>query len=316
MHAWKIALGAVLTTAWIVGCGGGGSSGDTPGDGLVLSVLAFSPEMNGMGVALDANVSATFSAPLDAATVDSSSFVLKDEGNNSVAGSIVVSGASAAFDPDANLTKNTTYTATLTTQIADTEGNFLPQAYRLRFTTVGYIPVFKTGQTKSYDQNGSVVNDGSVKDDGYYQKGVDHNYTRDDINEIVTDHVSGLMWQDDANASSVQKLWVTQANYDAGDYNNTSGDTATTYCENMTLGGYTDWRLPSETELLGITTKSFGSAIDPLFQHSAEGDYWSSTSYISSPPLAWYVYFVSGGGDYYRSKDNSGYVRCVRGGQY
>ncbi len=32
-------------------------------------------------------------------------------------------------------------------------------------------PLLKTGQTLSYDSNGNVVTDGSIKDDGYYQRG-------------------------------------------------------------------------------------------------------------------------------------------------
>lgn len=117
----------------------------------------------------------------------------------------------------------------------------------------------KTGQTKSYDASGNEVTDNSLKDDGFYQKGITPSYTRDDANEIVTDHVTELMWQDDADAASVIKPWLTPANYStcstdtaSSACEDTSGDTAATYCTTLTLGGYSDWRLPTLTELENI----------------------------------------------------------------
>jgi len=94
------------------------------------------------------------------------------------------------------------------------------------------------------------VADGTLKDDGYYQKGVTPSYSRNQSTEIVTNNITGLQWQDDADVVTVTKPWVIQTSYDEGDYNNTSGDTATTYCLlPLLLGGFTDWRLPSVIEL-------------------------------------------------------------------
>ena len=158
----------------------------------------------------------------------------------------------------------------------------------------------KTGQTKSYDENGDEVTDGSVKDDGYYQKGVTPNYSRDDDKEIVTDHITGLMWQDDSDAGSVTKNWSD----------------AKAYCENLALGGYSDWRLPSIEELETIV--DYGqynpSATSGIFQHITSGYYWSSTSGALGTDGAWVVRFWSGA-SYYDSKSLTHYVRCVRGGQ-
>jgi hypothetical protein len=59
-------------------------------------------------------------------------------------------------------------------------------------------------------------------------------FIRDNTKLVVNDTKTGLMWQDDAVGST-----MTWAN-------------AITTCENLTLGGYSDWRLPNIRELKSI----------------------------------------------------------------
>ncbi|MBD3789672.1 MAG: DUF1566 domain-containing protein [Campylobacterales bacterium] len=150
----------------------------------------------------------------------------------------------------------------------------------------------KTGQTTSYYPG----------DDGDLQKGVDHNYSRDDAKEVVTDHVTGLMWQDDATAASTQLTW--QAAIDHCDALDTTAN-----------GGYSDWRLPTVGELENIVDYGRSNpAISPLFQNTNPDNYWSSTTYAGDSDVAWYVNFRLGYVNAYY-KDSSYYVRCVRAGE-
>ncbi len=171
-------------------------------------------------------------------------------------------------------------------------------------------PVLQTGQVKSYDGDGNVVTDGSIKDDGYYQTGVMRSYSRSSIG-IVTDHTTGLEWQDDVR--SVEKRWLTKENYDAKDYHDTSGDTAIAYCNGLSLDGG-GWRLPSIEELRTIldygehqptlTKDIFHGVINTTF-------YWSSTDSSDNEDAALVINFGAGMLNNI-PKNTTLAVRCVR----
>jgi hypothetical protein len=76
-----------------------------------------------------------------------------------------------------------------------------------------------------------------------------------DVKNIFVDVETKLIWQDDYAAKTIEKPWVTQANWDAKNDMDRSGDTATTYCKKLSLGGFNDWRLPSKNELKGLYEK-------------------------------------------------------------
>ncbi|WP_295421876.1 DUF1566 domain-containing protein [Sulfurovum sp.] len=165
----------------------------------------------------------------------------------------------------------------------------------------GTSAIKKTGQTKSYDTNGDEVTDGSIRDDGYYQTGVTPSYTRDDSTEVVTDHITGLQWQDDVEAQEGMYGWAT----------------AQAYCTALSLDGGR-WRLPSRAELRGLAEYGrSGLAINPAFINVASYYYWSSTTFAGKTNYAWIMNFSNGILD--GLDKNSDYfgaiVRCVRAGQ-
>ncbi|OKH53117.1 hypothetical protein NIES2101_12340 [Calothrix sp. HK-06] len=73
------------------------------------------PDNSATGVTVGSSIVAKFNQALDPATVNSSSFVLKDSGNTAVGSSITYDAATrtAILKPNGNLAPNTTYTATL-----------------------------------------------------------------------------------------------------------------------------------------------------------------------------------------------------------
>ncbi len=115
--------------------------------------------------------------------------------------------------------------------------------------------------------------------------------------DIVSDSVSGLEWQDNAVGSTMP--W----------------EDAIAHCEELVLGGYSDWRLPNVNELKSIVDRSKDyPAIVNGFENTSSNNYWSSTTNEGYKSDAWIVYFYSG--DVYNyDKDNGSYVRCVRDGQ-
>ena len=115
----------------------------------------------------------------------------------------------------------------------------------------------------------------------------------------VTDTATGLMWQQDGAG---QMNW----------------ETALSYCENLVLAGYDDWRLPNINELQSLVDYStYDPAIDTsAFPHTMSYTYWSSTTYSNITDSAWSVHFYNGVvGTNYKLNNMYGSVRAVRSGQ-
>ena len=94
------------------------------------------PLDNASGVARTKIVAVTFNEAMNAATITSSTFTLK-QGTTSIAGVVAYSGTTATFDPANSLSANTVYTATVTTSAKDLSGNALSSNKVWSFTTGG-----------------------------------------------------------------------------------------------------------------------------------------------------------------------------------
>jgi hypothetical protein len=121
----------------------------------------------------------------------------------------------------------------------------------------------------------------------------------DNGNGTVTDTYTGLIWQQ--ASSYFTRIWA-QALVD---------------CEDLSLGGYTDWRLPTIKELRSLVDYSrYSPAINTMyFPDTNSSCYWASTTYASYALVAWVVDFDSGNDSSSHKPYGSYYVRAVRGGQ-
>ncbi len=137
-------------------------------------------------------------------------------------------------------------------------------------------------------------------------------------NGIAKDSVTGLEWQDNEpyTDAEMKAYFKDTNNGKVGNW-----EYSTQYCENLSLGGKNDWRLPNIYELtmlLDNTKSSYsidsGLSINSGFQNIYTGYYWSSTTNTSVTSGSWAVNF-DGSSDIFDSKSGSGYVRCVRGKQ-
>lgn len=101
---------------------------------LLPLVVSTSPTNNETGVVLNKIVEATFNMPMDPATINFTTFTLK-QGTTSISGVVTYSGTDAFFTPNSNLTANTIYTATITTGAKNLAGVAIANNYVWQFTT-------------------------------------------------------------------------------------------------------------------------------------------------------------------------------------
>lgn len=126
-----------------------------------------------------------------------------------------------------------------------------------------------------------------VRGDGYGENNFQNNGDR-----TITDTATGLTWMQEDNGKGI--LW----------------EDALAYCEDISLAGHDDWRLPNAKELQSIvdysrspdTTNS--PAIDPVFSSTQitneagqtdYGFYWTSTTHVRYPDRGENAAYISFG---------------------
>ena len=116
-------------------------------------------------------------------------------------------------------------------------------------------------------------------------------------NGTLTDTDTGLTWQQAEIAATTNWTGALQ------------------YASALTLGGYTDWRVPNIKELQSLNDETLVSpSLDTTyFPGAMAAAYWSSTSLFGTTNLAWYLDSTYGITTYL-DKTNRCLLRCVRGG--
>ena len=108
------------------------SYGAAPVDNTAPTITARTPLNNATNVPIGSSVSATFSEPMDAATITPASVTLRAAGAGSdVPAAVSYAGGVASLVPNAPLAYNTVYTATVAASVADLAGNQLGTAATL-----------------------------------------------------------------------------------------------------------------------------------------------------------------------------------------
>ena len=124
-----------------------------------------------------------------------------------------------------------------------------------------------------------------------------HSEYTDNGNGTISDSKSGFMWQKIPFPNL--KNWFD----------------ALRYADTLSLGGYSDWRLPNIKELQSISEDTFiNPSVNPAYFPSTNPTiYWSSTSQKSPDTThSWTVDFYYGIASY-NLKTETHYIRCVRG---
>ena len=124
-----------------------------------------------------------------------------------------------------------------------------------------------------------------------------HHYTNNG-DDTVRDNITGLIWQD--------------SGFVADENQKRTLEDAKSYCNNLSLANYNDWRLPNMDELLQITDKNrYDPAIDTsVFKHTSSGIYWLDNIH-NSYNIG--VNFYDGDELAGVGVSNTAFVRCVRG---
>ncbi|WP_345985573.1 DUF1566 domain-containing protein [Sulfurimonas sp. HSL-1656] len=111
--------------------------------------------------------------------------------------------------------------------------------------------------------------------------------------DTVIDTTAKLQWQDNAMAAKKDTVWKD----------------ARSYCANLELEGFSDWRLPTRAELQ--TLRKAAAAKKVGLKNTVSNAYWTSEIYRKMPINAWAVYWGNGH-MFDTDRCDEAHVRCVR----
>ena len=133
----------------------------------------------------------------------------------------------------------------------------------------------------------------------------------------VTHAKTGLMWKEcaeDSSGAGCATGGATAMDW-AGALN--AANTANAANGGLGFANHTDWRLPNQKELQSIVEScGYNPSINQaMFPATPAWHFWSASSYVPDPALAWFVHFYDGYSGAYDKTYDFLYVRLVRGGQ-
>ena len=174
-------------------------------------------------------------------------------------------------------------------------------------------PVPDTGQTQSYTDTFGEDSDYNIKPPSYAKLDAQGNILPDESSSwsMVKDNVTGLIWEvKSSDPNSINYKYDKYSWYDAQDVFIAQLNTSD-------FGGYSDWRLPTEKELLYIINsgRDFPAININYFPNTISSYYWSSTTRAKYSDYAWSVDFGHGNDNYIpKSYSFACFHRAVRCG--
>ncbi len=158
-------------------------------------------------------------------------------------------------------------------------------------------PVFQTDQLTCYDSDGHQIPCTGTGQDGETRSGLPWPVSRfTPAGRRVVDRLSGMMWPRDAGLMPFPLTW-DEATERIAAFNAEGWD------------GYSDWRLPTRSELFTLVSHARINPALPaghLFANVFSGYYWTATSCSRYPRQAWYVHL--GGGRLFRGMKHGSYL--------
>lgn len=165
------------------------------------------------------------------------------------------------------------------TNLAQVDADLIAANIRTNVTLFGIAGTMATNGASVSAYPAMVAQTGQTNtlypyDDGVYRKGVawpTPRFTVQPSGNCVLDNMTGLVWARNGNPNGL-----------------TTFSTSLTYCENLTLGGTNDWRMPNIREMMSLihlasTDPFFRLPVGHPFTNVSSTAYWTSTKAANYP---------------------------------
>jgi WD40 repeat protein len=271
-------------------------SGDTGSYVATYTVDTTAPQANlapsngATNVNVGTNITATFNEAMDAATINTNSFELRDSANALVGASVTYDAATriAKLEPIANLSANTIYTATLkSTIVRDQAGNGPASNITWSFTTAG-APCSQQQPCTIWDNSATPTNP-LTNDPNAVELGVKF---RSDIDGYVT----GIrFYKGNSNTGT----------YKANLWNTNGQNLRTTNNNNISASGWRQIDFATPVPITANTTY-VASYYTSIGRYAADQNFFAASG-VTKAPLSALSNNASGGNGVYRYGSSSGF---------